>query len=402
MKTKNQIIIKLVLAFFLVFVSGFYIGQSRPFSFIRNNVPENVDFSLFWEAWENIEGKYVDEEKVNSERLIQGAISGMVESLEDPHTIFLTPEEARRFLEDVKGSFEGVGIEIAIKDGQLQVIAPLEGTPAQEAGLRPGDEITKVDGRSVANIPADIVTDWIRGAKGTEVILTIYRKDWGKEKEIKMTRRIIDIPSLNLEMLTKDNSSLRGEESVAYLKLYHFSEKANQDFKEAAVNILNSSAQKIILDLRNNPGGYLNVVQDIAGWFLEPGRVVAIEDFTREEEEELVLARGNNRLLNYPIVVLINEGSASASEILAGALRDNRQIQLIGKTSFGKGSVQELTRLRGGFYLKITVAKWLTPKRNSITDQGLEPDIEINMTEEDFEKGRDPQLEKAIELIKDL
>lgn len=389
---QKQKFVLFFLILLLVFAFGFWFGKSQVVCPVCP--PEDVDFSLFWETWKTIEEKYVDREKLNVQEMIYGAISGMIESLEDPYTVFFKPEEAKKFLEDVKGFFEGVGMEIAVKGGQLQVVAPLEGTPAQKAGLRPGDKILKVDGKSTTDVTIDTAIDWIRGPKGTEVTLTIYREEWGQERDIKITRGVIDIPSLKLEMLAEDN--------IAYLRLYHFSEKASYDFREAAIEILASPAQKIILDLRNNPGGYLDVAQDIAGWFLEKGQVVAIEDFGEGREQQEILAEGNAKLLNYPVVILINEGSASGSEILAGALRDNREVKLIGETSFGKGSVQELTDLRGGFSLKITIAEWLTPKRESITDKGLEPDIKVDLTEEDYEEGRDPQLDKAIEVIKNL
>jgi len=389
---QKQKFVLFFLILLLVFAFGFWFGKSQVVCPVCP--PEDVDFSLFWETWKTIEEKYVDREKLNVQEMIYGAISGMIESLEDPYTVFLKPEEAKKFLEDVKGFFEGVGMEIAVKGGQLQVVAPLEGTPAQKAGLRPGDKILKVDGKSTTDVTIDTAIDWIRGPKGTEVTLTVYREEWGQERDVKITRGVIDIPSLKLEMLAEDN--------IAYLRLYHFSEKASYDFREAAIEILASPAQKIILDLRNNPGGYLDVAQDIAGWFLEKGQVVAIEDFGEGREQQEILAEGNAKLLNYPVVILINEGSASGSEILAGALRDNREVKLIGETSFGKGSVQELTDLRGGFSLKITIAKWLTPKRESITDKGLEPDIKVDLTEEDYEEGRDPQLDKAIEVIKNL
>ena len=340
-----------------------------------------------------MEEKYENKEKLNVDEMIYGAISGMIETLDDPYTVFFKPEEAKKFLEDVKGVFEGVGVEIAIKEKQLQVVAPLEGTPAHKAGLRPGDKIMKVDGKSTVNITADTAVDWIRGSKDTEVVLTIYREEWGEERDVKIVRGTIDIPSLKLEIR---------EDNIAYLKLYHFSEEAVYDFREAAIKILGSPAKKIILDLRNNPGGYLPVAQNIAGWFLERGQVVAIEDFGEDEERRELVAEGNARLLTYPVIVLINQGSASGSEILAGALRDNRGVILLGETSFGKGSVQELTELRGGFSLKITIAKWLTPKGYSIADKGLEPDIMVELTQDDYDQGRDPQLDRAIEIIRTL
>ncbi|MCK4474094.1 PDZ domain-containing protein [Candidatus Parcubacteria bacterium] len=370
------------------FVFGFIFGQTE----CEICPPEQVDFSLFWQAWDTLQKRFVNQEEFDTQQMIYGAISGMVKSLEDPYTVFLDPDDTKRFIEDIKGSFEGVGMEIGIRKSQLTVIAPLEGTPAQKAGLRPGDKILKVDETSTIDISIDEAVDLIRGPKGTEVVLLIYREEWENTQEIPIIRQVIKIPSLKLEML---------DENIAHLKLYQFSEKARADFRKTANEILQGPAEKIILDLRNNPGGYLEVSQDIAGWFLEQGQIVVIEDFGKAGQKEY-LSKGPSRFLDYPLVILINQGSASASEILAGAIRDNRDIKLIGEKSFGKGSVQELERLKQGSSLKITIAKWLTPKGELIADVGLEPDVIIEMTDEDYEQERDPQLEKAIEIIKEI
>jgi len=315
----------------------------------------------------------------------------MVESIGDPYTVFFDPEDTKKFLEDITGRFEGVGMEIGIRNNGLQVIAPLEGTPAQKAGLRAGDRIIKVDGKLTTELTLEEAVTLIRGEKGTKVVLTIFRETWDAPKDIEIERAVIEVPSLKWELL---------EGNIAYIKIYHFSEKASFDFSRASIQILTSGAERIILDLRNNPGGYLEVARDIAGFFLKKGEVVVIEDSGREKRE--YKARGNAIFLGYPLVVLINEGSASGAEILAGALKDNLDIILIGETSFGKGSVQQLERLKGGSSLKITTAKWLTPQGKIITDVGLEPDIKVEMTEEDYQEGRDPQLDKAIEVIKEL
>ena len=385
---------KILIPIFLIAISfglGFYFGKLQVVCPVCQ--PQEIDFSLFWEAYHTLQEKFVDKEKFDIQKMIYGAISGMVKSLEDPYTIFLPPEETKRFIEDVKGTFEGVGMEIGIRKSQLQVIAPLEDTPAQKAGLRAGDKILKIDDNSTVDMTIEEAVNLIRGPKGTEVTLTIFREGWEEAREFKITRALIEIPSLKWEIKDGD---------IAYLKLYHFTEKAGSDFGRAAWEILNSPVKKIILDLRNNPGGYLEVAQDIAGWFLEKGQIVTIEDFGRGKEQKKYLAKGPSRLLEYPLVILINQGSASASEILAGALKDNRGIILIGEKTFGKGSVQELEKLREGSSLKITVAKWLTPKGELIADIGLEPDIKVQMTDEDYELGRDPQLDKAIEVIKNL
>jgi len=388
---KFFISIFLVLVILASFGLGTYFGKSQ----CKICPPEEIDFSLFWEVYHRLQEKFVDKGKFDIQKMIYGAISGMVKSLGDPYTVFFPPEETKRFEEDVKGVFEGVGMEIGIKKGQLQVIAPLEGTPAQKAGLRSGDKILKINDTETSDLTIDEAVDLIRGPKGTEVTLTIFREEWKKTKEIKLMRDVIEVPSLKREIKEIDG------QKIAYIQLYQFSENASFDFRKAAIEILTSPAQKIILDLRNNPGGYLEVAQDITGWFLEKGKIVVIEDFGQGNEQEYK-AQGPGTFSDYKVVILINQGSASASEILAGALRDNRGILLIGEKSFGKGSVQELEKLKEGSSLKITVAKWLTPKGQLITDVGLEPDIKVEMTEEDYEQDRDPQLDKAIEIIKGM
>jgi carboxyl-terminal processing protease len=376
---------------FFSFTLGVVVGENRVHCKICK--PEELDFSLFWEAYQKLQEKFVAKEKIDYQKVLYGAISGMVKSLDDPYTVFLDPEENKRFNEDVSGLFEGIGAEIGIRKGQLQIISPLEGTPAEKAGLRAGDKIIKINDTFTTDLTVDEAVNLIRGPKGTEVTLTIFREELEAPKEIKIQRAVIEIPSLKWELK---------EGNIAYIKLYQFSEKADTDFRDKAMEILASPAQKIILDLRNNPGGYLEVANNIAGWFLKRNSIVTIEDFGGKFERKEYKAQGNEKFADYPIVILINQGSASGSEILAGALRDNRSIKLIGEKSFGKGSVQELENLPGGASLKITVAKWLTPKGESISEKGLDPDIQVEMTEKDYENGRDPQLDKAIEIIKGL
>lgn len=385
----------------VIFSGGYFFGQSsvKPEIIFAVQNPElgqpaGVDFSIFWDAWSKLQTKFVNNSKMDFQKMIFGAVSGMVKSLDDPYTVFFPPVENKKFQDDIKGSFEGVGMEVGIKKNQLQVVAPLDGTPAQKAGLRAGDKILSINGTSTSDMSLEEAVNSIRGPKGTEVILTIMRQGWDKSKEIKITRDIIQVPSLKLEF--KDDGK------VAYIKLSQFSAKAGNEFAQAAMQILNSQAERIILDLRNNPGGYLEISQDIAGWFLSPGQIVAIEDFAGKQEQKIYKAQGNYWLEKYPLVILINQGSASASEILAGALRDNRGVKLIGEKSFGKGSVQELEDLKSGSSLKITVAHWLTPKGQLISEVGLEPDIKVEITEKDYENEKDPQMDKALEIIRKM
>jgi carboxyl-terminal processing protease len=369
---------------------GLYLGNSYKICTVCK--PDNVDFSLFWEAWQKVEQKFVEPDKIDIQKMVYGAISGMLQSLNDPYTVFFDPKTSKTFSEDISGKFEGIGMEIGKKDDELQVITPLEGAPAQKVGLRPGDIILGIDGTSTSDMSVEEAVDLIRGPKGTEVTLNMFRDSWKEAKDITITRETIEVPSLKLEIKDDD---------IAYIKLYNFTEKSKDDFDRAAIKILNTSAKKIVLDLRNNPGGYLDKAQDIAGWFMRAGEIVTIEDKRGEEKIEYK-SQGNGHFSNYPIVCLINEGSASAAEILAGALRDNLGVKLIGKKSFGKGTVQELIHLSNNSDLKITVARWLTPKGESINDVGLEPDIEVELTEEDYKENRDPQLDKAIEIIKGM
>ncbi len=386
MKSRN---IVLLIGIIAVFVAGLFVGKTSVVC--KYCPPEEVDMSLLWEAWDTLENTYVNPKEIDHKKLVHGAISGMVSSLQDPYTTFFTPEETTTFLEDVSGEFEGVGMEIGIREEQLQVVAPLEGTPAERAGLRPGDKIIKIDDKSTADIIIEEAVTLIRGPKGTEVTLGVIRDGWSEIKEFTVKRAVIKVPSMEWEL--KENN-------IAHIKLYHFSEKSDKDFGKLAYEIINSSADKIVLDLRNNPGGYLERAQDIAGWFLERDQVVVIEDFGNKREDEIYKAIGNSSFANYPLVVLINQGSASASEILASALRDNRNVKLIGETSFGKGSVQTLRQLTDGSSIKITLAKWLTPNGDQIMDRGLEPDIKVELTEEDWENKYDPQLDRAIEELK--
>lgn len=377
-------------AILTAFGLGFYFGKTQV---VYPTGPGEIDMSLFWEAWGKLQDKYVDKEKFDNQKMIYGAISGMVKSLGDPYTVFMPPEDAKRFVEDTKGSFEGVGMEIGIRKDRLQVISPLESSPAQRAGILAGDIIAKIGDKDTGDMAVEEAVNLIRGPRGTEVVLTMFREGWEITREIKIIREVIVIPSLKLEFKDDD---------IAHLRLYQFSEKASSDFRKAVDQIFEKKSKKIILDLRNNPGGYLEVSRDIASWFLEEGSIVAIEDFGGKQEQNEYRAQGNAKLLSLPIVVLINKGSASASEILAGALRDNRNIKLIGETSFGKGSVQSLEQLRGGATLKITIAKWLTPNGYSISEKGLDPDIKVELTEDDIKNQKDPQLDKAIEILKQI
>lgn len=397
-------IIKIVAAIVViaaVYTSGFLMGQRtypfEPTTFfgflnIEKGKPEEVDFSQFWQAWATIKANFVDREKLNNQDMVYGAISGLVNSLGDPYSTFLKPKEAKIFSEDVRGWFSGIGVEIGQRKGVLTVIAPLENTPAKRAGLKSGDKIIKIDNVETYNLTTDEAVALIRGPVGTEVVLNIWREEWPEPRDIKIIRENIIIPVIEWKMIGND---------IAHIRLFSFTGQTEDKFRQAVNKILNSSARALVLDLRNNPGGYLDQAVELAGWFLKPGEVVLLEDDGSGSQVcDNCKAFGNGRLADFPTVILINKGSASASEILAGALRDQLGIKLVGEKTFGKGSVQTLENFQDGSSLKITIAKWLTPKGFVIAEQGLEPDINVELTEEDVKAGRDPQLDKAIEILR--
>lgn len=390
--------------FYYGYQSGYLKGVENPKTLIirgvvniENNKEEKVDFNVFWEAWKVIQDKYIRVGEVKNQDLVYGAVFGLVDSLNDPNSVFMPPSDAKKFNEDISGEFSGIGAEIGIKNDQLTIIAPLKGTPADRAGLKPGDKILKVDDKITQGLRVDEAIKIIRGKRGTKVILTILRDGWNEPKEIPIIRDIIQIPTLDFEMLSLNKAE--DKKDIAYFHLYNFYENAPMLFYQSVVKAAFQNPKGVILDLRNNPGGYLEAAVNLAGWFLESGKVVVSEEFRSGEKQEFK-SRGNEFLSEIPIVVLINEGSASASEILAGALRDHRGVKLVGKKSFGKGTVQELQELKDGSVIKITVAHWLLPSGHIIEKNGLEPDYEIELTEKDIEEKKDPQLEKAIEILK--
>jgi len=356
--------------------------------------PRTFDFSLFWDAYEKLQNNFIELEKISNDKILYGAIDGMANSLGDPYTSFFDPEQAKKFQEDLSGSFEGIGVEIGIRKDMLTVVSPLKGTPGELAGLKAGDIIAKIDGKDSVYMTTDEAVSLIRGPKGTEVVLGIMREGWDNIKDITIVRAKIEVPSMDL--------SFKNGGETAYMQIYQFDLLLPTEFQNAALQILQSNAKNIVLDLRDNPGGYLEVAQNISGWLLESGQIVTIEDFGGRREEQTYKAQGNAQLAGYPIVVLLNEGSASASEILAGALRDNRGTKIIGAKSFGKGSVQEVIDLHGGSFLKITIAHWLTPNGSSISEVGLTPDVKIDITEQDMVLKNDPQLAKALEIVNSL
>ncbi len=353
--------------------------------------PQEVDFSQFWEVWGELEEKFVDRAAIDRKKLVYGAIGGLVKALGDPYTVFLPPRETKLFREDVRGSFGGIGAEIGIRKEVLTIIAPLKGSPAERAGLKAADKILKINATTTADLSLEEAVSYIRGPIGTEVTLTISRED-EDTREVAITRETIVVPIIE--------TSRKGD-GIFSIHLLSFNGSSPLEFRRAIREFLIAGDKKLILDLRSNPGGFLDAAVDIASWFVPAGEVVAREK-TADGSEVLYRSSGHRLLEDTPVVVLVDQGSASASEIVAGALRDARGAKLVGDKTFGKGSVQEVDDLSGGASLKITIAKWLTPKGTSINDKGLEPDIKVEVKKEDTEAGKDPVLEKGIEVLKAL
>ncbi len=390
-----------VLAALLLVFAGFYAGWSAgrrmPATIAVQGVSgvesttTDADFGIFWEAWRTIDEKHLSAADVSADARVNGAVSGLVRSLGDPYSQFFTPAAAKSFEEDVDGNFSGIGAEIGIRRDQLVIVAPLKGTPAERAGLKPNDQIFMIDATSTDNMAVDQAVSFIRGVLGTTVKLSIFRDGWERPKDFSIVRENIQAPTLDFKMLP---------DRIAYVQLYSFNANAETLFWNAMRKAADAGTEGLVLDLRGNPGGYLEVAVNLAGWFLPRGTVV-VKEVGREGVLDTLRASGNEALAKIPVAVLIDEGSASAAEILAGTLRDNRQVKLIGQTSFGKGTVQEFMDLSGGSVIKLTIAHWVLPSGTILEDSGLKPDHEIEISEEDLKNERDPQLDKAIQVVKE-
>jgi carboxyl-terminal processing protease len=326
--------------------------------------------------------------KIDDQKALDGAKAGLVAAGGDPYTVYLTAKEAKDLSNDLTGKLSGIGAEIGIKNNVLTIIAPISGAPAEKAGLRAGDYIAKINNEETTNMTVDQAVSKIRGDKGTKVTLKIVRTGESDPKDITITRDDITVPSVKWSMKNGD---------VGYINITRFGPDTTDLVNQAAGELKSQGAKKIILDLRNDPGGYLDAAVGVASQFLEPGKLVVEE---RGNESSKLTSRTGGKLIGLPTIVLINAGSASASEIVAGALHDNKAAQLEGEKSFGKGSVQEIKDLSGGAQLKVTVAHWFTPGGVNINKEGIKPDVEVKMTGADFNANKDPQLDKALELLK--
>ncbi|GIW64556.1 MAG: peptidase S41 [Patescibacteria group bacterium] len=385
-----------ILAFIIViFGSGYKLGEQQYLNNLQkqfslpNSFNNNQTFSKVLDI---LQKKYVDKQKINQEKLYYGAIKGAVASLNDPYTFFLTPEENKQSKDDLQGKFEGIGAQLGLKNGRIIVIAPLKNSPAEKSGVKAGDFINAVDSEKTAGWTLNQAVSKIRGPKGTKVKLTLERNN--KELTVDIIRDEIHVSSVELSY--KNN--------VAILKLNQFGENTNDEWDKAVDEIKSQYDQKkikgMILDLRDNPGGYLQSSIYIASEFLTIGKIVVKQQSVNQSLNYYV--ERNGRLLDIPLVVLINQGSASASEILAGALRDYKRAKLVGEKSFGKGSVQEAIDLDKGAGIHITVAKWILPNGDWINEKGIKPDIEVkNEIDEKntLTPDNDKQLDTALKVL---
>lgn len=347
----------------------------------------SVDFGLFWDVWESLENRFY-KQPISDEALFYGAIKGMAAAVGDPYTVFFNPTEAAEFNRELEGKFEGIGAELAIKRDRLTIVSPLADSPAERAGLVPGDVILAIDDVDAATFSLEGAVSRIRGLKGTVVHLTIFTEGVSETKEVQVKREEIIVKTVQLEFVS---------ETIAHIRIFSFNEDTIDDFKTAVSAIRRQNPSGIILDLRSNPGGYLDAAVEMASYWIEDG--VIVEERFSLGAKDTYRAVGQARLADERTVVLVNEGSASASEIVAGALQDYGEATVVGEETFGKGSVQDYSPLEDGSALKLTIAEWLTPKGRSINETGIAPDVFVPMSAEDVNNDTDPQLQRAIQLL---
>jgi len=396
---KQEKLRKIILGslFILVFVSGWVLGQQNtlrsrvgytPTLDGKDSSSGSADFSTFWRAWDLIEKNY--DGKLDYTKMVNGAIEGMVKAVGDPYTAYMSPEDSKRLEDDLSGVISGIGAEVGIRDNKLVVIAPIDDSPAKKAGILAGDQISEIDGTDTTSMDVNEAVSKIRGKEGTVVKLKITRN--GVSKEYDITRAKITIKSVKSEI--KNNN-------IGYISISRFDSETTQELRTAINDLQAKNVKKVVLDLRDNPGGYLDESVTVASEFLKSGIIVTEKKDTLLGKKSEYKATGKGLLTgeDVKIVVLVNNGSASASEIVAGAIKDYKRGTLVGEKTFGKGSVQEIENLSRGSKLRITIAHWYTPNGVNIGKQGIQPDIEVKMSEADYNAGKDPQLDKALEIL---
>lgn len=392
MNSKKYLLYCIVIV--LVFGAGFYVGRGQGSSFSplsNTSAMTNADFGPFWKVWDLIGQKFPHASDVTDQDRVWGAIKGLASSMHDPYTVFFPPQEAKDFESVIAGAFGGIGIEIGMKDDLLTVIAPLKDTPAYTAGVKAGDKILKINDTTTADMSIDEAINEIRGEKGTTVKLTIAREGDTEPREFIIARDTIEIPTLDYKLRS---------DGIYVISLYNFSANADTLFRKAMLDFIQSGSKKLVIDVRGNPGGYLDAAVDMASWFLPEGKVVVQEDYGGNQPNDDYRSKGYSGVpKGVQVVMLVDQGSASASEILAGALHEYGVAKLVGEQTFGKGSVQEPIQITPDTLLKVTVAKWLTPNGISISEHGLTPDEVIKGDGIDDYSSKDKQFQKAKTLL---
>ena len=385
LSTRNALLIAVLIAVVSFSAGDRLHGQSlNPLA----KQPDRIDASSLNDIYAMMQRNF--DGKIDAKAALEGARKGLVAAGGDPYTVYMDAAESKALSDDLSGKLSGVGAEIGIKNNILTVVSPITGAPAEKAGIRAQDMIGKIDGEDTTGMAVDKAVSKIRGKAGTTVKLTVLHAGATETSDITITRADINVPSVKWSM--KDGG-------IGYIKVSTFGTDTTTLIQQAAGELKSQGATKAILDLRNDGGGYLDAGVSVASQFLPDGKTVVSERADGKTVDTLS-SRGSGQLAGLPLVVLINGGSASASEIVAGALHDNGVAKLVGEKSFGKGSVQEIKTLPGGAQLKVTVAHWYTPKGVNINKEGIKPDVEVKLSTEDYNASRDPQLDKAIELLR--
>lgn len=380
-----------IVAFLVSF--AFYQGYQQAEAqepFLSGNDFTSQNFKVFWDTWEKIKSEYVDKAKIDSDKAAFEASRGLVRSLDDPYSDLYEKEKAKIFEEDLKGSFGGVGMEIGQRNNLVTVIAPLDGTPAQKAGIKAGDTILKINDEDATNLSTEEAVAKIRGKIGTKVKLTLMRDRWKDSKDFVIIRAKIEVPAIKSQFY---------KPNIGYIKITTFNPKTIPEFVLAYDKLKKAGAKKYILDLRNNPGGFLEVAISLSELFLANEKVIVKELWGAESREKSVLSNGPGTLGKLKMVILVNKGSASASEIFTGALRDNLGVKVLGEKTYGKGSIQQMFQVDDNL-LKLTVGYWFTPKGLKLEGKGIEPNIKLEDKNPDDDK--DEVLDKAVQYIKKI
>ncbi len=381
------------LGFITIFLIGFLFGQSTQLNastllFLNGNHEMDNLFSPYQEAWKIVHDQYL-EQPVNDIDLMHGSIQGMMESLGDPYSAYLDPEQFREQNAPLEGEYTGIGAWVDTSGEFLVIVSPMPNSPAEDVGLKPGDVVKKIDNQDITNLDPSLVLRKILGPANSQVLITIAREEEPDLLEFEITRAVIPVPSVESELIN---------EHIGYIRLYTFGVNSYDDFSLAVTQLLGQGADNLIIDLRNNTGGYVDSAIDITSIFLEE-KVVLIEEWGDGTTKDYLTSK-DPVALDTPLYILVNKGTASASEITAGALQDYNRAMLIGTTTFGKGLIQNWIPLKGdNGAIRVSIAHWLTPYGRQIQGLGLTPDIEIQFTETDYYNGIDTQLEKAIEVI---